>query len=76
MSDLSAAPLTDFPSKFSVPFLPFESSDQQLGMGPIPLLTENRETLHNSEVGTLFAEGQAIKEGMAKFLQSAILPMR
>ena len=60
--------------KFSVPFLPFEAGDMRLGMGPIPFLIDTREDLDPSEVGSLLPEGQSIKLGMAKFLQSGIKP--
>ena len=46
----------------------------KLGMGPIPFLVDTREDLDFSEVGTLFPDGQLIKNSMAKFLQSGIKP--
>ena len=63
-----------FVEKFSVPFLPFESSDLELGMGPIPFFIDSREDIEYSEVGTLFPDGQAVKQSMAKFIQSATKP--
>ena len=63
-----------FVEKFSVPFLPFEESDMQLGMGPIPFLIDTREDLEFSEVGSLFPEGQNIKLSMAQYMQSAMKP--
>ena len=60
--------------KFSVPFLPFEAGSMGLGMGPIPFLIDTREDLDPSEVVSLLPDGQSIKLGMAKFLQSGIKP--
>jgi hypothetical protein len=63
-----------FVEKFSVPFLPFESSDMELGMGPIPFLIDDRQDLDFSEVGTSCPDGQTLKLEMAKYLQSAMKP--
>ena len=60
--------------KFSVPFLPFEEAGMKLGMGYIPFLIDTREDLDFKEVSTNCPDGQVIKSGMAKFLQSAIKP--
>ena len=60
-----------FVEKFSIPFLPFEASDMQLGMDPIPFLIDTREDLEFSEVGSLFPEGKNINLSMAQYMQSA-----
>ena len=63
-----------FVEKFSIPFLPFEASGMDLGMGPIPFLLEDREDLDFSEVGTSGPDGQTLKTQMASFLQQAMKP--
>ena len=55
-------------------FLPYESSGMKLGMGPILFLVDMREDLDFSEVAVSCPDGQAIKSGMSKFLQTAIKP--
>ena len=63
-----------FLEKFSIPFLPFEEAGMKLGMGPIPFLIDTREDLEASEVSVNCPDGQHIKAGMVKFLQTAIKP--
>ena len=63
-----------FVEKFSVPFLPFESSDLELGMGPIPFLIDSRDSIEFSEAGTMLPDGQAVKEGMSRYFQTATKP--
>ena len=60
--------------KFSVGFLPMEEGSMDLGMATIPFLIDQREELDQAEVGTNCPEGQTIKEGLARFLQSSIKP--
>lgn len=72
-STLGQFPLI-FVEKFSIPFLPFEASGMDLGMGPIPFLIDDREHLDFSEVGTNCPDGQTIKNQMATFLQQAMKP--
>jgi hypothetical protein len=62
--------------KFSIPFLPFEASEMDLGMCPIPFLIDDREELDFTDVGTSFPDGQTIKTQMASFLQQAMKPNR
>ena len=72
IADLPGSSQTQFPlillEKFSIPFLPFEESGMQLGMGPIPFLMEY------SEVGVTHPDGDTIKKGMSRFLKSGIKP--
>ena len=58
--------------KFSLSFPPLE--DAGMGMATIPFLIDQREGLDPAEVSTNCPEGQKIKEGLAKFLQSSIKP--
>ena len=60
--------------KFTVPFLPFEDADMGFGMGPIPFIIDTRDDAQESEVATNCPDGQEIKIGLAKFLQSSIKP--
>ena len=60
--------------KFSIPFLPLETPEMNLGMGPIPFIIDDRDDLDFGEVGTNCPEGQSIKVQMAKYLQSAVKP--
>ena len=63
-----------FVEKFSIPFLPFEASGMDLGMGPIPFLIDDRDELEFSEVGASCPDGQTIKTQMPSFLQQAMKP--
>ena len=63
-----------FVETFSLPFLPFEAAEMNLGMGPIPFLIDDRVELDFSEVGTNCPDSQTIKTQMAKFLQTVIKP--
>ena len=63
-----------FVEKFNIPFLPFEASDMELGMGPIPFLIDSRDHIEFSEVTTMLPDGQAVKEGMSKYFQTATKP--
>lgn len=78
IADVTGSTQNQFPliliEKFSIPFLPLESPEMQLGMGPIPFLIDEREELEQSEVTATCPDGQEIKIQMAKFLQTAIKP--
>ena len=78
ISELQGSTQGQFPlilvEKFSVAFLPMESPEMQLGMGPIPFLIDDREELEVSEVSINCPDGETIKAGMAQYLETAIKP--
>ena len=78
VSELAGSTDKSFPliflEKFSIPFLPFESAEMKLGMGPIPFLIDTRDDLVFSEATSMLPDGQAIKHSMAKFFQTSIKP--
>ena len=78
VTELSGSSEKPFPliflETFSLPFLPYEGLGTGLGIGPIPFLIDTRPDFDFSEVAVRCPDGQTIKKGMAKFLQSAIKP--
>jgi hypothetical protein len=56
--------------------LSFPSLDDGMGLGiaAIPFLVDDREDLEQTEVTSNCPEGQAIKKGLTKFLQTSIKP--
>ena len=63
-----------FLEKFTIPFLPFEATGMDLGIGPIPFLIDMRDDLEFDVVATHCPDDQTIKKELSKFLQSAIKP--